>query len=142
MAHSTLLLIGAGQLGSRYLQGLSAIEDPLSITVVDPSQASLALARERLADVSPAAPHEVHFSTNLDNVPQNIDLAMLVTPAHCRARVVTELASSRQVKAWILEKLLAQNCDQLVEIEKALVSNSQVWVNIPRRLMLWHSTLR
>jgi hypothetical protein len=137
-----ILLIGAGQLGSRYLQGLAAVEDPLAITVVDPSEASLAVARERLAHVPLASALVVQFSTSLQDVPQHIDLALVVTPAHCRARVVTELASRHQVKAWILEKVLAQNCEQLDQIEQALVGHRQVWVNTPRRLMGWHQAIR
>ena len=34
---SNILLVGAGQLGSRYLQGLAEIEGPTTICVVDPS---------------------------------------------------------------------------------------------------------
>ena len=136
-----IVLVGAGQLGSRYLQGLSTIEDPLAISVVDPSEASLAVAKERLTQVQPAAAHAVQFSTAMEDVPQHLDLALVVTPAHCRARVVSELASRHHVKAWILEKLLAQNCEQLDQIELALLGNSQVWVNTPRRLMNWHQMI-
>jgi predicted dehydrogenase len=139
---TSILLVGAGQLGSRYLQGLVALEDSLSITVVDHSETSLAVARERLSQVQPAAVHDVRFATTLDVAPQALDLALVVTPAHCRAQVVAEIAGRHQVMAWILEKLLAQNEDQLDQIEKALAGNSQVWVNTPRRLMGWHQAIR
>ena len=102
---------------------------------MDSSEASLALARERLAQVPQASAHSVQFSTSLQDLPQQLDLALVVTPAHCRARVVSDLASCHQVKAWILEKVLAQSCAQLDQIERALIGNSQVWVNTPRRLM-------
>lgn len=136
------LLIGAGQLGSRYLQGLAAVKNSLEITVVDPSEASLSVAKERLSQMPIASGHVVKFSKSLKDAPSDLDLAMVVTPAHCRAHVVTELASSHQVKAWILEKVLSQNCEQLDQIQQALVSNSQVWVNTPRRLMAWHEEIR
>jgi hypothetical protein len=142
MPFPSVLLIGAGQLGSRYLQGLVALEDSLNITVVDPSEASLAVCKERLAQVPLASAHVMQFSTSMEDVPQHIDLALVVTPAHCRASVVAELASRHHVKAWILEKVLAQNCDQLDQIEQSLVGNSQVWVNTPRRLMGWHQEIR
>lgn len=142
MPSQSVLLIGAGQLGSRYLQGLAAMQEPLAVTVADPSEAALAVARERLASVSPATNHLVQFSTSLEDVPQQFDLALVVTPASCRARVVTEIANRHQVKAWILEKLLAQSCTQLDQIEQALGGSSQVWVNTPRRLMSWHQAIR
>jgi hypothetical protein len=137
-----ILLIGAGQLGSRYLQGLVALEEPLAITVVDSSEASLVVARERLAEVQPAAAHAVQFSTSLEAAPHALDLALVVTPAHCRARVVEEIAGRHQVKAWILEKVLAQSCEQLARIEQAIANNNRVWVNTPRRLMGWHQAIR
>jgi predicted dehydrogenase len=137
-----ILLIGAGQLGSRYLQGLVALEDPLAIRVVDPSEASLAVAKQRLAQVQPAVARNVQFATSLDAAPQAFDLALVVTPAHCRARVVEEIAGRHQVKAWILEKVLAQSGEQLDQIEQALAGHSQVWVNTPRRLMGWHQAIR
>ena len=133
-----IVLVGAGQLGSRYLQGLVAVDIPLSINVVDPSFASLTVARERLSQVSQASEHAVQFSTNYNYVPEKIDLALIVTPAHCRARVVADLASQCHVKTWILEKVLAQSSDQLDQINQVFTSNCQVWVNTPRRLMAWH----
>ena len=140
MAH--ILLIGAGQLGSRYLQGLVAHEDSLAITVVDPSDASLAVARDRLAQVEPAASHDVQFATSLEAASPELDLALVVTPAHCRARVVEEIAHRHQVKSWILEKVLAQSCVQLDQIEQSLSGNGQVWVNTPMRIMDWHKSIR
>jgi predicted dehydrogenase len=137
-----ILLIGAGQLGSRYMQGLVALEAPLTITVVDPSEASLAVARELVAQVQPAASHEVQFSTSLEAAQQQLDLALVVTPAHCRAQVVNEIAGRHQVKAWILEKVLAQSGELLDLIEQTLAGHSQVWVNTPRRLMGWHQSIR
>ncbi len=141
MTSSSVLLIGAGQLGSRYLQGLVALEAPLTIMVVDPSEASLGVARKRLAQVQPAAAHVVQFTTSLEAAPQELDLALVVTPAHCRARVVEQIAGRHQVKAWTLEKVLAQSCEQLDRIEQALANNSRVWVNTPRRLMGWHQAI-
>ena len=137
-----VFLAGAGQLGSRYLQGLAAISDPLEIRVMDPSEDSLAVAKARLAQVPQITAHAVQFSTAMEDVPQHLDLVIVVTPAHCRAKVVTELASRYQVKAWILEKLLAQNCEQLDQISYALAGHNQVWVNTPRRLMDWHQSIR
>lgn len=136
------LLVGAGQLGSRYLQGLVGIDRQLKISVVDPSTASLDVARKRLAESTLGAFHEVRFSTLLDEVSKQIDLALVATPAHCRAAVVEEIAVKSSVKAWILEKVLAQNCEQLDQIQQALAKNDRVWVNTARRAMVWHQVIR
>jgi predicted dehydrogenase len=137
-----VLLVGAGQLGSRYLQGLVSFEDPLAITVVDQSECSLTLARERVAQAETARSHDVQYYTKLEAAPQKFDLALVVTPSNCRARVVEEISSRHEVKGWILEKVLAQSCEQLDQIKQALSSSNLVWVNIPRRLMSWHQAIR
>lgn len=142
MATPALLLVGAGQLGSRYLQGLSGIDRQLKITVVDPASASLDVARQRLGEVSPATAHEVKFTTSLDEAPKQLDLALVVTPAHCRADVVAAIRARHEVSAWILEKVLAQSTQQVEQIETALEGHSQVWVNTPRRLMAWHKAIQ
>ena len=53
-----------------------------------------------------------------------------------------EIESLHNVKSWVLEKVLAQSCEQLDQIERALGSNNSVWVNTPRRLMPWHQLIR
>ena len=137
-----ILLVGAGQLGSRYLQGLSSLRDLSAITVVDPSEKSLLIANERFAQMPVSSEHVVTFSTSLCDAPRVLDLALIVTPAHCRAGVVADLVDRHLVKAWLLEKVLAQNCDQLDQIQRCLLANKQVWVNTPRRLMAWHQEIR
>ena len=137
-----ILLVGAGQLGSRYLQGLSGLQDLSEIYVVDPSESSLSIASGRLAQVPFRSEHVVTFSTSIKNVPRDLDLVLNVTPAHCRSRVVADLVDRHLVKAWVLEKVLAQNCEQLDQIQRDLVGSKQVWVNTPRRLMAWHEEIR
>ena len=138
----SVFLIGAGQLGSRYLQGLSEVVCPLSITVVDPSLDSLSIAKGRFGQAGGSTPHNIRFTSHIPYTPQQIDLALVVTPAHCRHRVVKELESRHNVKSWVLEKVLAQSCEQLDQIERILASNNSVWVNTPRRLMSWYQRIR
>lgn len=142
MPFPSVLLVGAGQLGSRYLQGLANVDFPLSISVVDPSESSLAVAADRLAQVPMASLHKVQFGSTFNKASQNFDLALVVTPAHCRADVVASIAARHEVSAWILEKVLAQSTHQVEKIEKILDGHPQVWVNTPRRLMAWHQAIK
>ena len=69
LIESTILLVGAGQLGSRYLQGLVNCRIPLKIYVYDICVESLSLAKERWNEVLPAAAaHEIEFTSTLDAV--------------------------------------------------------------------------
>ena len=137
-----VLLVGAGQLGSRYLQGLAKIDKKLRIMVVDLSSDSIDIARKRYQEIKPLSLHEINFSTSFDQVSDEIDLAILATPANCRHEVVQLLRDSRSVKAWVLEKVLAQSIQQLDMIESYLDDQQHVWVNTPRRLMTWHQSIK
>ena len=83
-----LLLVGAGQLGSRYLQGLAHVDTPLSITVVDPSLESLGVAKSRyrqtVDSIASTVAHKISFEQNLLQIPSCIDICCVVTPANCR----------------------------------------------------------
>ena len=138
---NNIIVVGAGQLGSRYLQGLAGIESPFNITVVDPSNQSLATAKLRFAEMEQSH-HSISFQNSIAQSDNPIDLCIVVTPAHCRADVVATITAQHEVRAWILEKVLAQNTQQVAQIERALAGNSRVWVNTPRRLMAWHERIR
>ena len=64
----TVLLVGAGQLGSRYLQGLASVRSPFKIFVVDPAPKSLDQSRERVNIVEHTLSHDVYFSTTLSRL--------------------------------------------------------------------------
>jgi len=138
-----IVLVGAGQLGSRYLQGLKNVSFPLSIKVVDPSDEALNKARDLWNDTGEAFTiHSVNWVSNLEVLPQEIDLVIVSTTANYRLSVVTELASKYMVRYWVLEKVLAQSSWQLISLRQSLESARGSWVNIPRRMMGWHQILK
>ena len=58
----TIVIVGAGQLGSRYLQGLSLCKIPLKIFIIDPNGNSLLTAKMRWNQaVNHETNHQVHF---------------------------------------------------------------------------------
>ena len=140
---SLVLLIGAGQLGSRYLQGFVASKRPLQITVVDPSWESLEMAKSRWIDVGGGESwHQVHWLASLPAGLQPVDLALVVTPSRSRANIINSIAKLIDVRYWILEKVLAQSSKELGIIRSALSACEGTWVNTSRRMMTWHQSLR
>jgi predicted dehydrogenase len=93
-----------------------------------------------LADVRPAT-HTIRFLNAVAASEHLIDLCIIVTPAHCRAALCQEIASICTVKAWILEKVLAQSSHQLDAIEEAIGLDTPTFVNTSRRLMPWHQAI-
>ena len=118
---NTVLISGAGQLGSRYLQGLVKCSSPLNIWVSDPSNASLALAGERWKVAGGAkSKHSLQFVNSIVSLPMKVDIAIIATNADVRADVVEALASRIKVRFWVLEKVLAQSqkdLDRLIHLD-------------------------
>lgn len=142
MSPYIILISGAGQLGSRYLQGLVKSSLPLSIWVADPSDSSLVRAGFRWREAGGnETKHSLSFVSSLSEVPSEVDLVIVSTSASVRADVVEEIASRTRVCFWVLEKVLAQSDDDLERLIQATAESKAVWVNIPRRMMRWYQEI-
>lgn len=130
-----VVILGLGQLGSRYLQGLSSTSVALEIIGLDPSVEATDRARSRWEEVSVGSHHRVDFVTTIDALPDSIDLAIVSCSARERVDVITEVLRAASVDAWILEKYLAQSREGLDRIDDLLGSQEHVWVNLPYRVM-------
>jgi hypothetical protein len=142
MPHN-ILIAGAGQLGSRYLQGLARVSYPLSIFVQDISQESLHRADVRWREVAPIdSPHQIIFSTTFFDLPSKVDIAIVATTADVRVNVVGNISCSTEVKYWLLEKVLAQSTWALSELDEIVRNASGIWVNTSRRISDWHQQIK
>lgn len=138
-----ILLVGAGQLGSRYLQGLAKVARPLDIFVSDISHESLARAEARWYEAAGlASRHSVRFGVGISDVPREIDLAIVATSAETREQVVSSLSEQCVVHYWVLEKVLAQSIQEIDKIEALIRDDSSAWVNTPRRMIAWHKEIK
>ncbi|MEA3643206.1 MAG: NAD(P)-dependent oxidoreductase [Lamprobacter sp.] len=139
----TILMIGAGQLGSRYLQGLATVVNPLSITVVEPSVNAQAITLARWEDVGGAkSGHELAWTLTLPNHLDSVDIAIIATAARDRGVLVKKISRQVKVRYWLLEKVLVQKPNDLEVLSHAVSASSGCWVNTPRRLMPWYQRLK
>ena len=137
------LIVGAGQLGSRYLQGLAKSTIPLTIYVCDVSAASLAIAQSRWLEVAgDKTIHSLKLNEGITDLPAELDLAIISTTALMRSEVIKQLTSKANVKNWILEKVLAQSVKKIQEIESVIGKQSKAWVNTPYRIMGWYNQIK
>lgn len=138
-----IAVIGAGQLGSRHLQGLVRLSLPCEIHVVDPSVASLDMARQRADEVSAGASHSLHFHHQIEALPPLLDHAVIATASDVRLSVLRALLQERTVRNILLEKVLFQRQTDYAEAAELLqqVGNS-AWVNCPRRVFPIYEMLR
>jgi len=140
-----VVIIGAGQLGSRHLQGLSKIDIPINITVIDISKEALKIAEDRFKEVeSNTNVQSVVFSNDNQCIErQKIDLAIIATNSDIRYKIIKELLVHNSVKYFLLEKVVFQNPDNFIEIIQ-LFKKKQIkaWVNCPRRIYPFYIKLK
>ncbi len=143
MNNYNVVLIGAGNIGSRHLQGLAKVKFPLNITVIDPFEQSLKVAEERFNQIKPTAKHSINFNLDIKNVPDQTDLAIIATSSNIRRSVTEELIKNSKVKNIILEKLLFQKKSDFQFIEKLLHKNKiKTWVNCSMRVTPFYQNLK
>jgi hypothetical protein len=136
---ATVFIAGAGQLGSRYLQGLHDAKTPLRIYVYDIDARSLERARLLWTEVAAAETlHKVTFNSSLESLPKELDIVIVTTTASVRPQVVSEISAQSRVRYWILEKVLAQSIEGLDILLEQIGTDSKAWVNKPRRMLPWH----
>lgn len=127
-------IIGAGQLGSRHLQGLLTYKDvKLNIFVLDPSIESLAVAQLRAQEIEHN--HSLTFTQSYQGLPNKIEFVVIATNSKVRLTVMEALFQQTSVKYLILEKVLFPDIHQYAKaLELINVNNVKCWVNHPRRM--------
>lgn len=140
----SIAVIGAGQLGSRHLQGLIRLDLDSKIFVVDPSSDSLRIAQNRVTEMgAPGAAERVTYHTSLSELPDLIDYAVIATAADVRLSVLQSLVCGRSVRNLLLEKVLFQRIgDYQIASDLLQCTGTKAWVNCPRRAFPIYQTVR
>jgi hypothetical protein len=137
-------LVGAGQVGSRHLQGLARLQLPCEIDVVDSSPESLRIAQARAEEVgtNPMV-RAIRFHTSMDALPKELDYVIVATSADVRLGVVQRLLERGSVRRLLLEKVLFQKVGDY-ELARGLLALHAVkcWVNCTRRAFPIYSDIR
>lgn len=132
-----IVLIGAGNLGRRHLEGLRHSKIKSSITVLDKNKYALELCRH--LDIPSL---DVRYITSMSEITTPIDLAIIATTSDSHLPIIQSLVETKAPYV-ILEKL-AFNSLQDIEEASALIrqSGTKVWVNCTRRLYPGYSAIR
>jgi predicted dehydrogenase len=129
----TVLIIGAGQLGSRHLQGLVKYSEAMEVYVLDPSIDSLRIAQEREQEITHM--HKVIYSQSWEILPASFDLVIIATSANVREAITVKLLENHKVRFLILEKVLFQELGAYQRVHDLLDRhNVTAYVNHPRRM--------
>ena len=127
------LLIGAGQLGSRHLQGLIKNLQQLEIYVLDPSENSIKFTQEREKEITHK--HKVIYTQSWESLPDYFEIVIVATNANVREHIINKLLEKHKVGFLILEKVLFQELAAYQRVHDLLVQHNVVtYVNHPRRM--------
>ncbi len=138
-------LVGAGQIGSRYLQGLANYENTLDIEVYDINKNSLNIAKKRFLEInSNKNNHKIQYKTKNLNFENYYDLIIISTSSKDRSKIIAEYNNKSKVKFWLIEKILEQSSEDVKRILSCLDNKEKnnAWVNTPRRAMKFYSDLK
>jgi hypothetical protein len=136
MSTKKIALIGAGELGSRHLQGLAKCDFEFQLQVVDPNEAALQLSKERFEAASDNSLYkkEVEYREKLSCLSSHLDFVIISTSSVPRLRILKELLESKTVSTLLLEKVLFQSLEDLENATQFLRKfNIPVYVNCPKR---------
>lgn len=127
-------LVGVGNLGGRHLQALSYLREESCIFIVDPSKDSLERAKTWFMEKAPGPHLHLLECTSIQELPSELDMAIVATSSSMRAKIVAELLSCKTVRYLILEKVLFQRVADYYEVQKLIAAHGcKTWVNCPRR---------
>ena len=144
MSEFHIVIVGAGQLGSRHLQALALIEVKSRISVVDPSPDALVVAKARYEQIKPGGKVSgVSYYTDLVLVPSDVDLCIIATNANHRLTVLEQLVTDHRVGYILFEKVLFQSVSELMSADLLLRRHQiEAWVNCPRRMFPAYQRLK
>ncbi|ASQ46411.1 Gfo/Idh/MocA family oxidoreductase [Legionella clemsonensis] len=137
-----IIIIGAGQLGSRHLQSLNLLNEEVDITVIDPNISSLETARSRFEATIKNINHRINYQKEI-SLHGDIDVAIVASTAQSRRTIVEKLFNqSASVNHLVLEKLLFTQEQDYYAISHLLAKYpTKTWVNCTMRMMPYYQNL-
>ena len=144
MTTTNIAIIGAGQLGSRHLQGLKRSKIPMNIYVLDASEESLAISEQRYNEIAENdLIKQILFTTKWELLPNSIDIAIVATGSKPRCAIIHKLVENHHCHQLILEKFLFPKMIQYDDISQLFQRHKvKAWVNCTRRYFSCYQQLR
>ncbi|MDD2870022.1 hypothetical protein [Neomegalonema sp.] len=129
------IVVGCGNIGSRHLQALAALERPSLVYGLEPDPQAQALARSRFHEVSPeGGRHELRISADWADLPAEAGVAVVATGAAPRRMLTERLLGQVRLEGLLLEKFLFQKHADYEAVGSLLERLAlPAFVNTPRR---------
>lgn len=131
-----IVVIGAGQLGSRHIQSIKSTKHQCRLYVVDSVKESLDKTKA-IYDSTQVETRiqEVTYCEEMSSLPPVIDFLLISTGSRPRAAIFKAISEKHEVKNIVFEKVLFQKVKDYTEVDVILKQKGiKAWVNCPRRM--------
>jgi len=133
-----ILIVGFGNLGSRYLQGFRDISAKLCVDIIEPNKIAYENGLET-AEISKSDFRKLNY-LSMEELNGQYDVVVISTSSKIRRTIAEQILSKVVVTSWIFEKVLVQSMLDLKKLEDCF-ENQNVWVNTNRRIMPFYQQL-
>lgn len=135
-----VLLVGAGNIGFRHLQGLGKIHPLIQLWVVDPDTSALERAAAEWQLIGGVAGR---FLRDIEQLPVTASACVMATPARGRLELVRRLLPCISGDTIIIEKVAFTSISEMHAAGLLLdAAGKQAYVNCPRRIWPLYTRLR
>ncbi|MGE4465986.1 Gfo/Idh/MocA family oxidoreductase [Sphaerochaeta sp.] len=144
MDNIKVALVGAGQLGSRHLQGLASCLSAMDIFVVEPSAVACEVAEQRFNEIRVIGGKKtLEFIGSVEGLPECLDVVIVATNSDVRFGVTHKLLTDHKVRFLILEKVLFQSVSEYERTSELLKeARTKCFVNHTRRCFPFYQQLK
>jgi hypothetical protein len=136
-----ILIVGLGQLGSRYLQGLINNDPMLTVDILEPSDEAYEKCLGIISSAAELSALDIKRVT-MESLVDHYIVCIVATTAAPRSEIISNISSKTRVGNWVIEKVLAQSEEQLQTILDKVRGSDGAWVNTPRRRTSLYRTLK
>ena len=141
MQKKHVLLVGCGNLGSRHLQGIAKISTPLEISIVEPNQNSINIAKERLNDIQKHN-HIVSWYNDISSISKSTNLVIVSINSIGRSALIKQLLKNNHSR-FLIEKIVCQSKEEYKSLIKEMnLHNAKGWVDTSRRYFSFYQSIK
>lgn len=128
-----ILIIGCGELGSRFLQACLSIDIVSAIDIIEPNSISRNTAASRANEINPSLTEKIGWYNSISEITSSYDLCIIATHADVREAII-EKVINLGIKSILTEKIVTQSIESYVNIlNLAKTNNVTIWVNCKTR---------
>ena len=139
-----ILFVGSGEIGSRHVQAASQIKGKNQIIIIDPSEKSKNICKERINNTkNKNSNNSYHWFNDIDKIGVNSDLCIISTQARERVEMVKKIHQTLNIKNYLIEKVVSNSFNKILDLNNySKINKLKIWVNCKTRAYEIHKHIK